>query len=129
MREENELVVSEKYKSYVEEREFTVNLSSYNAINLPLNSSGFTSLINLEKACFEDSILRCEILNQTIENIVSLLYDDSSVKSQSLVTYILSSDLENSDNLLSIEKYQLTPKSKESSVAKCSISVYKVVAL
>jgi hypothetical protein len=38
-------------------------------------------------------------------------------------------NIENSDNLLSIEKYQLTPKSKESSVAKCSISVYKVVAL
>jgi hypothetical protein len=38
-------------------------------------------------------------------------------------------NIENSDNLLSIEKYQLTPKSKESSVAKCSLSVYKVVAL
>ncbi|HNW40109.1 MAG TPA: GspMb/PilO family protein, partial [Candidatus Omnitrophota bacterium] len=38
-------------------------------------------------------------------------------------------NLENSNILLSIEKYQLTPKTKESSVAKCSISVYKVVAL
>ena len=38
-------------------------------------------------------------------------------------------NMENSNNLISIEKYQLTPKTKESSVAKCSISVYKVVAL
>ncbi|MCX5694082.1 MAG: GspMb/PilO family protein [Candidatus Omnitrophica bacterium] len=38
-------------------------------------------------------------------------------------------NMENSSNLISIEKYQLTPKAKESSVAKCSISVYKVVAL
>lgn len=38
-------------------------------------------------------------------------------------------NIESSDNLLSIEKYQLAPKSKESSVAKCSISVSKVVAL
>lgn len=38
-------------------------------------------------------------------------------------------NMENSDNLLSIEKYQITPKAKESSVAKCSIAVYKVVAL
>jgi cell division protein FtsL len=38
-------------------------------------------------------------------------------------------NIENSNSLISIEKYQLTPKTKESSVAKCSISVYKVVAL
>ena len=38
-------------------------------------------------------------------------------------------NMENSNSLISIEKYQLTPKSKESSVAKCSISVYKVIAL
>ncbi|MDP2831068.1 MAG: hypothetical protein Q8O02_02310 [Candidatus Omnitrophota bacterium] len=38
-------------------------------------------------------------------------------------------NMENSNSLISIEKYQLTPKTKESSVAKCSISVYKVVAL
>ena len=38
-------------------------------------------------------------------------------------------NMENSKSLISIEKYQLTPKTKESSVAKCSISVYKVVAL
>jgi ribosome-binding ATPase YchF (GTP1/OBG family) len=38
-------------------------------------------------------------------------------------------NMENSDSLISIEKYQITPKAKESSVAKCSISVYKVVGL
>jgi hypothetical protein len=38
-------------------------------------------------------------------------------------------NMENSSSLLSIEKYQLAPKSKDSSVAKCSISVYKVVGL
>jgi hypothetical protein len=38
-------------------------------------------------------------------------------------------NIENSDSLLSIEKYQLAPKSKDSSVAKCSLAVYKVVAL
>ena len=38
-------------------------------------------------------------------------------------------NMENSNSLISIDKYQLTPKTKESSVAKCSISVYKVVAL
>ncbi|MDP3042456.1 MAG: hypothetical protein Q8N62_07060 [Candidatus Omnitrophota bacterium] len=38
-------------------------------------------------------------------------------------------NMENSNSLISIEKYQLTPKTKESSVAKCSIAVYKVVAL
>lgn len=46
---------------------------------------------------------------------------------EQLINFMYS--IENSDNLLSIEKYQMTPKSKESSVAKCSISVYKVVAL
>lgn len=38
-------------------------------------------------------------------------------------------NIENSNSLLSIEKYKVIPKSKESSVAKCSISVYKIIAL
>lgn len=38
-------------------------------------------------------------------------------------------NMENSSSLITIEKYQLAPKSKDSSVAKCSISVYKVVSL
>jgi hypothetical protein len=38
-------------------------------------------------------------------------------------------NMENSSSLISIEKYQLAPKSKDSSVAKCSMSVYKVVGL
>jgi Tfp pilus assembly protein PilO len=38
-------------------------------------------------------------------------------------------NMENSSSLISIEKYQLTPKAKESSVAKCNISVYKVIGL
>ena len=37
-------------------------------------------------------------------------------------------NMENSNSLISIEKYQITPKAKESSVAKCSISVVKIVA-
>jgi hypothetical protein len=35
--------------------------------------------------------------------------------------------IENSNKLLMIEKYQITPKSKESSVAKCSLSISKIV--
>ncbi|MDD5129677.1 MAG: GspMb/PilO family protein [Candidatus Omnitrophica bacterium] len=46
---------------------------------------------------------------------------------EQLVEFIY--NMENSNSLISIEKYQITPKAKESSVAKCSISVYKVVAL
>jgi len=38
-------------------------------------------------------------------------------------------NMENSSSLISIDKYQLAPKTKDSSVAKCSITVYKVVAL
>ncbi len=38
-------------------------------------------------------------------------------------------NMEESASLISIEKYQITPKAKDSSVAKCSISVYKVVGL
>jgi len=36
-------------------------------------------------------------------------------------------NIENSNSLLTIEKYQISPKSKESSVAKCSLSISKVV--
>ena len=36
-------------------------------------------------------------------------------------------NIENSNKLLAIEKYQITPKSKESSVAKCSLTVSKIV--
>ncbi len=46
---------------------------------------------------------------------------------EQIVDFIYS--IENSSSLLSIGKYQLAPKSKESSVVKCSISVYKVTDL
>jgi len=36
-------------------------------------------------------------------------------------------NIENSNRLLTIEKYQISPKSKESSVAKCSMSISKIV--
>ncbi|MFA5147385.1 MAG: type 4a pilus biogenesis protein PilO [Candidatus Omnitrophota bacterium] len=35
-------------------------------------------------------------------------------------------DIENSSKLLTIEKYQIGPKSKESSVARCSMSISKI---
>lgn len=36
-------------------------------------------------------------------------------------------NIENSSKLLAIEKYQITPKSKESSVAKCSLTISRIV--
>lgn len=36
-------------------------------------------------------------------------------------------NIENSDKLLMIEKYQISPKSKESTVAKCGMSISKIV--
>jgi hypothetical protein len=37
-------------------------------------------------------------------------------------------NIENSSELLTIEKYQISPKAKESSVARCSMSISKMVA-
>ena len=79
----------------VDERGSIVNLFSYRVMNLPSKSSDLVSLSNLENEFSKDSGLSCGVLNQTIENIVSLLYECSSVKSQSLVTNILCSDIEN----------------------------------
>ncbi len=36
-------------------------------------------------------------------------------------------DLESSDQLIKIEKYQIQPKSKDSSLARCTVSAYKTV--
>lgn len=36
-------------------------------------------------------------------------------------------DIESSTKLLKIEKYQIQPKSKESSIARCAVTVYKTV--
>jgi len=36
-------------------------------------------------------------------------------------------NIENSNRLLTIEKYQISPKSKESSVVRCSMSIAKIV--
>lgn len=44
---------------------------------------------------------------------------------EQLVDFMYS--IENSNKLLSIEKYQLSPKSKESSLARCSMSISKIV--
>jgi hypothetical protein len=37
-------------------------------------------------------------------------------------------NVENSDKLLTVERYQITPKSKESKVAKCNIAISKIAA-
>jgi len=74
--------------------------SSFNSINNPSKSSGSDlSLSNLENDSNSASGSSCGILSQTTENILSFVYKDLSVKSQSLVTNILCSDLENSANL------------------------------
>lgn len=38
-------------------------------------------------------------------------------------------NIESSDQLLSIDKYQISPKSQDSSVAKCSMSISKIIIL
>ncbi len=38
-------------------------------------------------------------------------------------------DIENSAQLIKIEKYQIQPKSKGSSIARCTVSVYKTVLI
>lgn len=71
--------------------------SLFNTIEYPSKSLGLDlSLSNLENEFFDDSILRCGILNQITENISSLV---NSIKSSSLVTSTLCSNLENSANL------------------------------
>ena len=70
---------------------------SFNTIRNPSKSFGLElDLSNSENEFIDDSILRCGILSQTIENISSLL---NSVKSSSLVTNALCSDFEKSANL------------------------------
>ena len=51
--------------------------------------------------------LNCEA---DMENIVDFMYS-----------------IENSEKLLSIEKYKISPKSKDSEIAKCSITIFKIV--
>lgn len=44
-----------------------------------------------------------------------------------LITFMYS--IENSAGLLTIDKYEMSPKSKESSIVKCSMSISKIVKL
>ena len=106
---ESELLVSPKHKVYVgveKEVSFEMGdtsiLSSYNVMILPSKSSGSDNFdSNLEKDSNNNSGLFCGILNQMIENIVSLGYCSGSVKSESPVINILCSDLESNANFLS----------------------------
>ncbi|MFH1152107.1 MAG: hypothetical protein V1788_03225 [Nanoarchaeota archaeon] len=84
------------YLVKISTKEDISNLSSNNIINLPLKSSEFISLSSLEKEDINNSGLSCGILNKTSENIFYLV---NSIKSSSLVTNILCSDLENAANL------------------------------
>ena len=94
----SELRVNEKHKVYVSSE--ISNLSSYKTINLPSNSSVLVfDLSNLENDSVNTSTgLSCGTLNQTTENIFSLVNLSESVKSSSLLINTLSSDLENSAN-------------------------------
>jgi len=97
--DDSKLLVNEKHRVYSGknfERGYISNLSSFKITKLPSKSSDFISLSSLENALNKDSSFSCRILNQTIENICSLL---NSRKSSSLVTNTRFSDLENSANL------------------------------
>ena len=80
-----------------------------------LASESSVYLIDMKPAGLKDSgssgryviNLNCEA---QMEQIVSFMYA-----------------VENSNKLLSIEKYRISPKSNESSVAKCSMSIYKII--
>lgn len=98
---EGELVVSERHRVYSSNTLSSDNgndsfLSSPIINNLPLNSSGFVSASNFKNAFFDDSILRCGILNQMTENISSF---ENSKKSLSLVIKTRCSTLENAASL------------------------------
>ena len=97
--DDSKLLVNEKHRVYSGknfERGYISNLSSFKITKLPSKSSDFISLSSLENALNKDSSFSCRILNQTIENICSLL---NSRKSSSLVTNTRFSDLENSASL------------------------------
>lgn len=110
------LAESSKYDSFfssakTEEEETTVLLKDIE--NLANKNSVY--LIDLKPAGSKDIgpsrkfmvTLNCEA---QVEQLTSFMYA-----------------IENSDKLLTIEKYQISPKSKESSVARCSMSIAKII--
>ena len=114
MEDGSEMLVSEKHKVYVKMKEeiysegsleeigVTLNPSSYKVIRLPSKSSDSDSFDSkLEKVFSSNSGLSCGTLSQITENILSLGYCSESVKSESPVTNILCSDLENDANFSS----------------------------
>jgi hypothetical protein len=113
------LAQSSKYNSFVGDSK----LSDDEQITMVLKE--------LESLANKSSVYLVDMKPGTIKESGSskkiLINLNCEAQMEQLVDFIY--NMENSDSLLSIDKYQLVPKAKESSVAKCSISVYKVVAL
>jgi len=98
--DENELVANKKHNIYSSSEDSI--LFSDKIINLPSKSE--TVLSNFKNDFIDKSISRCGILNNTAENILSLL---NLMKSVSFVTNTLFSDFENSANLPLVNPFGL----------------------
>ncbi|MFH1640545.1 MAG: hypothetical protein ABIA66_01140 [Candidatus Omnitrophota bacterium] len=57
-------------------------------------------------------------------NIKYMLNLNCEAKMEQLIEFMYS--IENSNKLFSIEKYEITPKSRDTSIAKCSMSISKI---
>jgi Tfp pilus assembly protein PilO len=107
---------SQEYSSFVtkgvsEEEEFTSflrdveDLANKNSVYLvDLKPGGAKEVGSAKKYIV---LLNCEA---QMEQIVNFMFN-----------------IENSDKLLTIEKYQINPKSKESTVAQCNMAISKIV--
>ncbi|MDB4349755.1 hypothetical protein OAA99_02240 [Omnitrophica bacterium] len=110
------LAASVKYKTLIrssksEEEEMTVLLKEIETL---ANESSIY-LVDMKPGGLED----------TGPSKKYLLNLNCEAQLQQLVEFMYS--IEKSDKLLTIEKYKISPKAKESSVARCSMSISKMV--
>ncbi len=112
------LVESAKYSSFLhsfksEEEEVTFLLKEIE--NITNKTSVY--LIDMKPAGLKD-------MASTKKYLINL---NCEAQMEQLIDFMY--NIENSNRLLTIEKYRITPKSKESSLAKCTMSISKIVIM
>ncbi len=105
-----------KYNSYVsssgsEEEELTLILKEIES----LANKGSVYLVEMKPAGIKS-------MGSSKKYLISL---SCEAQMEQLTEFMY--NIENSSKLLSVERYQISPKSKESSVVKCSLSIGKIV--
>lgn len=132
--EDKETVIRNNFHIVALQDKITTESAKYDAFSksLQMGEEDVTSLLKeIENMANKSSVYLVDMKSGEFKNTGSskkyVVTLNGEAQMEQIVEFMHA--IESSDKLLTIEKYQISPKSKESSIAKCSMTISKIVTL